>query len=551
MPPKKKDIVVTRQMPKSFTEIEYQKKLLQVEEQILLQEGLTSSDPETLIKAQARLQDVMNREKSDKKAILFDPYQVNDNMGYKTKGFMLSYNTLRRMAKTPIIRAVIGTRIEQVAAFLQPPVNKYSPGFKIRKKRSLFPDGKQEQIGNDQKRVIEYLTNFLINCGSLENSWHGDDFDSFTRKVIADSLVLDQMTFEVVRNRAGKPVEFLAVDGATMRIADTYDDDEFRVNEKEQINGYFPSYVQVIQERIVADFYPWEMCFGIRNQCTDIRNNGYGTSEIEDMINIITWMLYSDQYNGNIFKQGSFPKGILKVTGAGADKMAELRQQWQAMVAGFANAHKTLTINSETAEWIDMQPKNHDMEFSKWQEYLIKLSCAIYKIDPSEVGFPMQGAAGAQPMFESSQEAKLKYSKDKGLRPLLKAYEAKINKYIINPLNPNYEFVFVGIDSESEQAEIDLDIKKVGSFMGLKEIRVKNDLPAEIEEDDIILNPMYMQYRQMQMAGDQQSNQAVENMYQEDGSEGGGQQQPQEQETEKAEDSNPFVKDLSDFIETL
>ena len=57
----------------------------------------------------------------------------------------------------------------------------------------------------------------------------------------------------------------------------------------------------------------------------------------------------------------------------------------------------------------------------------------------------MQGSSDAKPMFEGNNEARLKYSRDKGLKPLLKRIEFWINMWIVSQLEKDYELRFVGI----------------------------------------------------------------------------------------------------------
>ena len=527
------------QLPSDLNEIKALKEKISVHEGIILEKAIRSDDPNQIIKADAYYKDVLKKEKSKVKSYVFDPFSFQQQFGFKNKRTYISYETLRSMGRTPIINSILTTRVDQVASFAQPAFQDGEVGFIIRKKRSLF-DKKEDKVDKSDQRIIEFMVEFLINCGNDSNKWGGDDFDSFLRKVVRDSLELDQLTFEIVRNRKGIPTEFLAVDGATFRMADNFDDKDYNnfSGKKELINGYAPQYVQLYNNRIINEFYPWELCFSSRNKYTDIRLNGYGVSELENIVNVVTWMLYGDQYNGKFFTQGSAPKGILKVSGnIGEGKLAEFRQGWQSMVQGVQNAWRTPVIEDGDMEWIDLQKSNNDMEFGKWQEYLIKLSCATYKIDPSEIGFPMSGSSDAKPLFESNNEGRLKYSKDKGLTPLLKSIEAKINKYIISPIDKRFEFKFQGLSEETENDKIDNDVKKLSNFTGLKEIRRKNGLPDELEDGDLILNPQWMQ---AYMAKQQEKQQQAQE----------GQVPDGQSNIEQDEDSDPELEQFQDKSET-
>jgi phage portal protein BeeE len=277
--------------------------------------------------------------------------------------------------------------------------------------------------------------------------------------------------------------------------------------------------------------------FGVRNPTTDIRSNGYGRGELEDMILVVTALLNTNQYNANFFKVGSAPRGILKYSGnINHNTVEEFRKQWMAQVTGVQNAHKIPMINADKLDFINTHIPNKDMEWSRFQEFLIKINCAMYSIDPSEIGFPMSGSSDSKPMFEGNNEARLKYSRDKGLKPLLKYAESWVNKWIVSQLDPNYVFRFVGIEDEkNELDDLDADIKRLSNFMTLNEIREKYNLPP-VKGGDIVLNSVYNQALNQQAQMDLQKQQM---------SMGGG---DQDMSQEDDGEDNPFYKSLMDEL---
>ncbi len=322
---------------------------LQIVKSLAINDALHSTDVDSIYKAQQYLKQIEKKDENVKpQSLLFDPQQFGAD-GYKTKSFKLSYEMLRAMGNIPIIKAIIETRKEQVCSFMEPQKDKYSQGFVIRPKNAKKTDSGIKLSKEQESRVAE-LTEFVMNCGDNSNAWHGDNINSFTRKFIHDSLTLDQGVWENVRNRAGELCEFIAVDGATFRIADTHNDEYTGGNtnlKKGEKNGYLPYYVQVHQGRIIAEFYPWELCFGIRNPSSNIMVNGYGKSELEDLIETVTAMLNADMYNANYFKVGSNPKGILRVNGnVNQGRIEEFKNQWQATMAGTRNC-----IHPDTLIW--------------------------------------------------------------------------------------------------------------------------------------------------------------------------------------------------------
>ena len=89
----------------------------------------------------------------------------------------------------------------------------------------------------------------------------------------------------------------------------------------------------------------------------------------------------------------------------------------------------------------------------------------------------------------------MEQSKDKGLYPMLKFIQRKINKFIVEQINPDFEFVFMGLNGMTISEELDMDIKRLQAFQTVDEIREKWDLPAIGEEKggDTIENSVIQQ----------------------------------------------------------
>jgi len=533
--------------------VEYAQRKLMIKQNKIIEKAAQSDNVDDIIAAATAVEKIKKASETPNKAFLIDPLDFNANLGYKDKGFSLTYTTLKRMASTPIINAIIKTRKNQIADFAEPQGDRYSTGFVIRKKAK---NGVDSRMDEKDKKIANAITDFILNCGG-ESSWTNDDFDTFIRKIVEDSLTYDQMTFECIRNRRGKLERFLATDASTFRFAesafqDDYDNPYFARNERmggwynrsltkpKEINGYLPQYVQIYQNAVVNEFYPWELCFAVRNPTTSIYSNGYGVSELEQLVNVVTSLLWGDEYNRRFFSQGSAPKGLLRVKGnMNETALQQFKQQWQAMISGVMNSWKTPVVEADV-DWIDLQHSNRDMEYSSWMEYLIKLACAIYSIDPSEIGWDISRSSGNGGLFEKSEAERIQNSKDKGLYPILKFIQRKINKFIIEPLNPEFEFVFMGLNGMTIEQELDMDIKKLGNFMTFNEIREKWDL-EKIEGDsaDLIGNSIYFQAKnaEKQQEMQQQMQQQQGGGY---GDEEGSDEDWDDSEEGEDEEQNPF-----------
>lgn len=434
-----------------------------------------------------------------------NPLRLYEAANYKEKPTSLSFNILWQMSvKNSVVAAVLNTRINQVSTFTRPA--RFSPdgiGYEIRLRDPHVTPNEEQQ------RMAIAIETFLERCGYNED-FDRDGFDTFMRKVTRDSLTYDQLCFEVVPDRQGYPAEFFAVDAATIRAAsEEYQPLPGVRGSDEKVSDL--RWVQVIDGEIKAWFTSKELAFGVRNPRTHILMQPYGFSELEMLIQQVTSHLYAEEYNSRYFSQGGTTKGILNLKTdpngvANREQLVSFKRQWQAQVEGMTGAWKTPVVQIPNGiEYINVNQSNRDMEFSAWMTYLINIVCAIYQIDPAEVNFANNGGAGEQSsVFESSQEQKLKNSKDKGLKPLLRFLESCINKWIVSRFSSDYVFAFTGIDEHTDMEKADLYNKQVHAFRTINEIRRECGMEP-LEDGDTILDPTLLNQKLQKEMMEQQA----------------------------------------------
>lgn len=466
-----------------------------------IQASLNSNDPEEIMKANLYLGEITPNS-GRIQSVFFDPNDLSGNgKGFKDSKGILSFEVLRRMGNIHIIRSIVNTRIEQIQNFLHFSEDDQKEGFTIRKKTSLFKEEKKE-ISSAEKKKIEEIVEFLMNSGFNEKWDNIDDFQTFVRKIAFDSLTLDQLAFEVVRDKGWNIKKYRAVDASLIRFLDSVDPKQRERLEDYRFKGYLPRFCMTWDEQILINpttkepilYYPWELGFGIRNKSSDIRKNGYGTSELEILVELITGVLWSIQYNMNNFSIGSTPKGFINVKNANISdsNLNEFRQAWSQMMTGVRNAKRTPVINGIDLEWIDLDKSNREMEYQEWAQFLVIMVCSVYRIDPSELGFSFKNQA--QLFGQDGQKARLQHSREKGLKPILIFLENIITKYIVSEIDEDYEFVFTGIEVEDEETQVNLDKTKLESGMVAMQDIFKKYSGREFDpENDIILNQVYQQ----------------------------------------------------------
>lgn len=466
-----------------------------------IQASLNSNNPEEIMKANLYLGEITPNS-GRIQSVFFDPNDLSGNgKGFKDSKGILSFEILRRMGNIHIIRSIVNTRIEQIQNFLHFSEDDQKEGFTIRKRTSLFKESKKE-ISSAEKKKIEEIVEFLMNSGFNEKWDNIDDFQTFVRKIAFDSLTLDQLAFEVVRDKGWNIKKYRAVDASLIRFLDSVDSKQRERLEDYRFKGYLPRFCMTWDDQILINpttkepilYYPWELGFGIRNKSSDIRKNGYGTSELEILVELITGILWSVQYNMNNFSIGSTPKGFINVKNANISdsNMNEFRQAWSQMMTGVRNAKRTPVINGIDLEWIDLDKSNREMEYQEWAQFLVIMVCSVYRIDPSELGFSFKNQA--QIFGQDGQKARLQHSREKGLKPILIFLENIITKYIVSEIDEDYEFVFTGIEVEDEETQVNLDkIKLESGMVSMQDIFKKYSGREFDSENDIILNQVYQQ----------------------------------------------------------
>lgn len=435
---------------------------------------------------------------TEQKAYLEPPLVLMESLNYKDKPSSLTYNTLYSMStKNSVVGAIINTRVNQVSNFTKPSrYNTDKLGFEIRLRDPNSVPTKE------QSDIILALETFVENCGYLKDNSR-DSFDTYVRKIVRDSLTYDQISTEIIRDRMGRPSEFFAVDASTVRVAsENFQFSPYEGNKAPKSNEEV-AFVQVIDGMVVAWFTANELAFGVRNPRSSIYLQPYGFSELEQLVTQITSHLYAEQYNAKYFSQGGTTKGIINIKQdpngiMNNEQLESFKRQWRAQVSGLTGAWKTPVLQVPNGvEYINVSQSNRDMEFSQWMNYLVNIACAIYQIDPAEINFPNNGGVSGTGggVFESSNETRIKNSKDKGLRPLLRFIEDYINKNIISEFSDEYVFNFVGMDEKSEEEVVELQSKEVKTYKTVNEIRAEHGKEA-IEGGDVILDASWLNYKQ-------------------------------------------------------
>lgn len=389
-----------------------------------------------------------------------DPYGIFRFSSYLQRPAPLGFHQLRALVQhDPVLYAIILTRARQVSRLARPARYDHEPGFRLRLR------GAEELTRADQKR-LEWLERYILNAGAefdpiRREALRRDDFTTWLKKAVMDSLTMDAMPVELIRTQSGRVHGWVHVDGATVYLAPPEGlppGTPPPSPEDEDIPPEEVKAVEVQDGRVTHWFARDELLYRVRNPRPDIWGQGYGLAEPELMIRVVTGFLNVITFNLKAYEENHIPRGFLTLFGDFREEdIEEFKNEWAAYVAGISNAWRLPVLISRDreagAQFTATGVNPSEMHFVKWTSFLVAIQCALYGIDPEEIGFE-SFSSRTSALNDASIESKLTSSRDKGLYPLLQHLEATLN-IILTTVDPQVEFYWTGFQDPREVWERD------------------------------------------------------------------------------------------------
>jgi hypothetical protein len=381
-------------------------------------------------------------------SVRLDNLQITAMGDYWEKPTAFGFDAMRDMVtQTPVLNAVILTRIRQVMRFCHVNETGEGPGFVIRHV------DKDHQATPTEQESIKLLQRFMANCGWEFNprerkKLYREAFPQMMSKLVRDSLTMDSCAIEteMKRNRALGIDGIYAVDGATVRLCTEqgYEGDD----------RIFA--VQVVQGRISAAYGHDDLIYEPRNPVSDVLSCGYGIGETELMIRVVTGFLNAMTYNIRGFDSNAIPKGLLHLSGNYDDNdLNAFKRYWNAQVKGVNNAWALPTLISKDqdskASFEKFGVEFNEMYFAKWMSFLTSIICAIYGMSPAEINFDSFTSGNTSALAGSDTDEKLANSKDSGLWPVLSYFQGIWSDYVVSAFSDKYCFRFTGLDEDDSE----------------------------------------------------------------------------------------------------
>jgi len=409
----------------------------------------------------------------------------------------VSFRLLRAMGNHPLVRMIIERRKAQAVAYCHPP--RYL-GFDI-----VLADEDRELSSKDELRRDEIIE-LLMQGGFIwrrpadgrPGPWAGDGrtralpLPQAVAMLVEDSLILDSAGIRIEKGkRADKypVVWFRPVDGTRIRLAEPdFYEREYRQDVK------LVEYVLLDQNGEVAWELAWdEFGYWVRNPSSDEANEGYGRSELEWAIDVLTGLVTSFRYNVSQFTENKLPRGILQVPDVEERILDEFLTTLEMNVAGPLGHWSAIPViavdgDKPAVQWIQLGDRPSDMQWRDFIVFCINVLCSLYKISAEEVGFQSFLTRQAT-LQEADPETRILHGEDTGFVPLMESLAGFINEHIVSKFDDGkWRFVWRELGRENEARSNDLRQRRLAmGFTSIDEERLWADKPIRRLPTDLAL----------------------------------------------------------------
>lgn len=382
------------------------------------------------------------------------------------KATRITFDLLRGMSETFIGRLVLTTRALQCRQFFREPRSEQDEGW-----RTVMRDQDGRPSVSDRKRMA-FIDSICYNMGlstrrpgdGARAVWGpgydqqalcmGDAVSAF----LWDSLSMDAaaMWFVPGEDRARWPVVYAQpLDAGLVRlpqmpvdpdqVPDGYDDgpEPYKPEINRRLRAGEAEFVMVDPRthEVIQDFPFGEVCYWIRNPRTAWWVGGYGFSEMESLIQIVTGLLNAATYNTTYFSENHVPPGLLMLSGDFSD---ELSFSWLKnftdtlvnLIGGGDKRHRLpFTVAPEGSNMAYTALRDYqqdDMKMREFSLFFLNMFLANYHIAAEEVNFQAYLTRGGGLQGDQAPE-RVTEQRRIGLRDLLFGLERLMSKFLVEP----------------------------------------------------------------------------------------------------------------------
>ncbi|HWZ65622.1 MAG TPA: phage portal protein [Patescibacteria group bacterium] len=308
----------------------------------------------------------------------------------------------------------------------------------------------------------------------------GVRFRSLLDMIVEDLLVLDAVALLRKQTVGGDLMYLSPLDAATIKLVV----DEFG-NTPEPPN---PAYKQVIRGAVTAEMTTDELIYDMMNPRS---STPYGLAPLESLIIVISSALRGNLFNLNYLTDGNVPEGLMSMPADWSmTQIKEYQEVWDAYIAGDARAGSRLRF-TPGGPGVGYTPtkKRDEMAFGEFQQWLMLCTCAMFDVQPQEIGFTLHHSTKANASEQGNIQTR------RGILPTTNVIREIFRDIIHKDLGmPHLDYAFRGM--EDRDMLMEAEARQVDIFTGFKtidEARSDEGLdPLGINEPFVVGNPSFL-----------------------------------------------------------
>jgi hypothetical protein len=320
----------------------------------------------------------------------------------------VSFATLRQLADGyDLLRLVIETRKDQVS----------------RMAWSIKPRGKA------LRDPAEPIAFFMRPDGI-----HG--WTDWLRMVLEELFVIDAPSLYCRRDRAGRLIGLLPLDGTTIKPVI----DAWGRTPQPYVDGgetiWPTAFQQVLKGFPAVDYSTRDLLYRPRNPRV---NRAYGYSPVEQVLTTVNIALRRQLFLLEYFTEGNIPDSLIGVPdGWTPDQIASYQKYWDAYFSGDAGKRRRAKFVPGGVAKTFVQTKEPELK-SVFDDWLARIVCFAFSVSPQAL---------TQQMNRATAEVQKTLAEEEGLAPVLAWIKALIDDVLASEFDaPDLEFAWTPTDT--------------------------------------------------------------------------------------------------------
>lgn len=363
-------------------------------------------------------------------------------------------DSLRKIVRENIApQMIIGMRIDDVLRYSQLSDQNWRPGWKIEPVQQTA-----EHSEDERKQILEAIR--FIQQSNIETTYSQvrqrdaqrlTGFQKFLSLIVRDSMTYDAIALWTDMDMGGKVKAYTALPGGNIRLATKsgYMNDPRKFACAVDTGG-----------RVIQSFTRDELTFYVRNPRTDPDVFGYGYSEVEMGVRVVSAFQNAFELNASTFDKSAIANGIMTISGG-----TVTQKQIDYMTRLFSNMKKGISkawalpvvglSGQSKIEIIDLtRLKGNDVYYKEFMNMLVGALCVLWRFPVARLGYKISGMHKDSDPAPDPTPSKMDEA-DPGLPSLLIHIECLLNEYVIQTRWPGLRFRFCGKSPAEDTREFE------------------------------------------------------------------------------------------------